>query len=138
MGSPDIIVTSAGLNAIPGRRAHPWAITAARDFGISLENHHARLVNVEMVEQADAILAMDYQNLAQLASRYPTAKRKMCLLRSYAGDDSGGREIPDPYYLDIQGTRACYRLLDCCITRLMNAVFCRGAEDHPSPSPSGR
>src|SRR5271166_2464696 len=34
-----ITVTSAGLNAVPGRAAHPWAVAAALELGLTLENH---------------------------------------------------------------------------------------------------
>src|ERR1700722_19058447 len=40
-------VMSAGLNSIPGRPAHPWAITAAKEFDISLEDHRAQLLTQE-------------------------------------------------------------------------------------------
>ena|SRR5437667_11864068 len=66
-GRPKVYnVLSAGLNAEPGRRAHPWAISAASELGISLEDHRARALSQQMVDDADAIFIMDSQNLDEI------------------------------------------------------------------------
>src|SRR5579871_4556074 len=118
-----IRVTSAGLNATPGKEAHPWAVTAAREFRISLENHRARRLTLAMVDEADAIMAMDYQNQVQLISRFPQAVDKIFMLSEYAGEDYHLGEIADPYYLGQEGTRKCYRTLDRCISNLVVRTF---------------
>lgn len=114
-------ITSAGLNAAPGRSAHPWAITAADGFGVSLKNHKARLLTAEMVAHADAIFTMDYQNHAQLIARYPEAARKTCLLGAYSGSRTASLQIRDPYYGGEQATRECYKTLKACIQNLVRA-----------------
>jgi protein-tyrosine phosphatase len=111
-------VISAGLNANPGRRAHPWAISSAVKFGISLEQHHALVLTFEMVQQADLIFAMDLQNRVELLSRFPQAKEKLFLLGMFRGPDGGGVEIHDPYHLGEDGTQRCYQILDICIRNL--------------------
>ena len=119
-----ITVSSAGLNAVPGRAAHPWATAAAGGFGISLENHRARLLTGDMINQADAILAMDYDNLAQLLSRYPGAGEKIFMLSAFASQDYLGVEITDPYYSGEEATRSCYTVLNACIENLVESL-CR-------------
>src|SRR5581483_5936441 len=57
-------IRSAGLHACPGREAHPLAATAAAEMGYSLAAHHASLFDAQLVQEADAILAMDLQNFA--------------------------------------------------------------------------
>jgi protein-tyrosine phosphatase len=116
-----ITVTSAGLNAIPGRRAHPWAIAAARDLGIDLENHRARRLTDEIVDQADVIFAMDYQNQVQLFSRYARARNKIFMLGAYVGEDFHCLEIRDPYYGNAAGTRDCYKILATCIQNVVRS-----------------
>ncbi len=118
-----IRVTSAGLNATPGKEVHPWAVTAAREFRISLENHRARRLTLAMVDEADAIMAMDYQNQVQLISRFPQAVDKIFMLSEYAGEDYHLGEIADPYYLGQEGTRKCYRTLDRCVSNLVVRTF---------------
>ena len=116
-------VVSAGLNATPGRPAHDWAITAAKDFGISLENHRAQVLTPEMVKRADAILVMDYHNQVQILSRWADAKEKTFLLSAYAGEDYRSVEISDPYYTGLEGTRTCYSILSACTQNLARALL---------------
>jgi protein-tyrosine phosphatase len=116
-------VTSAGLHVVPGREAHPMAIAAAHELGISLGYHRARALNPDLVAQATVIFAMDFQNLVELWSRYPEARCKIFLLSAFAGTDHRSAEIPDPYYLGEEGTRRCYRTLTACIRNLAREVF---------------
>jgi protein-tyrosine phosphatase len=94
-GNTNYTVVSAGLNAMPGRPAHSWAIAVAKEFGISLERHRARLLTTEMVAQADLVLTMDYRNQVHLLSQWPGAKKKAFLLGSY-NNVPGQVEIRDP------------------------------------------
>jgi protein-tyrosine phosphatase len=118
----DVTVSSAGLNAVPGRAAHSWAIAAARELEVSLEGHRARLLTRDMVDQADAIFVMDYQNLAQLLSRYPEASKKIYMLGAFASERYPTIEIADPYYSDERGTRSCYSILKTCIENLVDRL----------------
>jgi len=120
--SRHVAVSSAGLNAVPGRPAHPWATAAAQEFGISLENHRARLLTRDMVDQADAIFAMDYDNLVQLLSRYPDAGDKVFMLSAYASEDYPAAEITDPYLSGAEATRRCYTILNTCIKNLVHSL----------------
>lgn len=125
---PDVrvAVSSAGVHAIPGRPAHPWAVAAARGFGISLEGHGARLLTDQMVDQADAIFAMDYQNQVELLSRWAGARKKVYMVSTYAGKNYRSVEIPDPYYVGPEETIKCYGVLKTCIENLARS-FSRSA-----------
>jgi protein-tyrosine-phosphatase len=115
----DVLATSAGLNARPGKPAHPWSLIAAREFGIDLSEHRARPLTLDTLDQADAIFVMDYQNQVELLCRYPRAKEKVFMLSAYAGDDYRLIEIRDPFYGDEEETRYCYRILQTCINNLV-------------------
>jgi protein-tyrosine phosphatase len=121
-GNPKFAITSAGLNAVPGKSAHSWAIEAAREFGISLEHHRARLLTHEMVDQADAIFAMDYQNQVQLLSRWPSAGKKLFMLAAYSNQEYRPVEISDPYYQGPTQTRICFDILNTCIQNLAGSL----------------
>jgi protein-tyrosine-phosphatase len=114
----DVRSDSAGLHAIPGNQAHAWALTAANELGISLASHRAKLVTAEMIEQADAVFAMDLQNMAELLNLYPQFKNKFFMLSAYAGQQKIA-EIPDPYFGDLDTTRQCYGVLKTCIANLI-------------------
>ena len=121
--SKPVRIGSAGLHATPGKAAHPWALTASADFGISLDNHRAQLLTAEMVEQTDAIFAMDFQNLAELLTLFPDSRHKIFMLSAYLDGPGQNREIPDPYYGDVDATRSCYRVLQSIVRNLAADVF---------------
>jgi poly-beta-1,6-N-acetyl-D-glucosamine synthase len=114
-----LAVTSAGLHAAPGREAHTWAQAAAADFGVSLRDHHARLLTQQMIDEANLVFAMDYQNQVELLTRYPAAKTKIVMLSAFADRSYRQIEIRDPYYGDESETRRCYGILEQCIRNLV-------------------
>ena len=116
-------VVSAGLHASAGTAAHPWGLAAARELGIALDDHRAQALTLEMVDQADAIFAMDYQNVVELLAYYPKAKGKIFMLGQYAGDEHPRAEIPDPYYGNPEQTRLCYQVLQRCIHNVACSVL---------------
>ena len=118
-----IRIVSAGLHATPGREAHPWAQEAAAELGISLAEHRATLLTPEMVEQADCVLAMDFQNKAELLAMYPNAKHKIAMMSAYAEGPWQNREIPDPYLTDPDGTHYCARQLQICVANLIKSTL---------------
>ena len=116
-------VTSAGLHAIAGTEAHPWAKQASADLGVSLGEHRAKPVSREMVEQADCILAMDFQNKAELLTLYPESRGKIYMLGAYAEGPWQYREIPDPYFGNMEITRYCCHQLRICIRNLVTSTL---------------
>jgi protein-tyrosine-phosphatase len=118
-----IRITSAGLHASPGREAHPWAQEASSELGISLADHRAKPLTREMVERADCVLAMDFQNKAELLTLYPEAQQKIFMLSAYAEGPWKYREIPDPYLGDLEATRFCARQLQICVRNLTISIF---------------
>lgn len=127
----DVRVLSAGLNAVPGRLAHERAVVAAREFGVDLTQHGAQLLTRRMIEQSDAVLAMDYFNLTELVTRFPDCAQKFYLLGAYSGDKRGLGEIPDPFFGDLASVERCYQTLQHCVQNLA-AEICgnrtRGAD----------
>jgi len=75
-----------------------------------------------MVEQADVIFAMDYQNQLQLLSGFPLSKNKILLLRAFSGERHGPFEIRDPYYIEQEETGRCYQVLTSCIKHLADKL----------------
>jgi protein-tyrosine-phosphatase len=119
---PPLQVTSAGLHAVPGTPAHPWAQAASADLGLPLASHRARLLTAQMVSEADAIFAMDFQNKAELLAQYPDAKDRILMLSAYASGAQRGREIPDPYFGNLSTTQHCYGVLQKCVENLTAAL----------------
>jgi len=114
--------SSAGIHATPGHLAHPWALQAAPDFGISLTDHRARLLTPQTVATSDAILAMDFQNKAEIVTLYPGSRQRVYLLSAYTRGPLHAREIRDPFFADVEGTRQCYRTIEECIRNLVQEL----------------
>jgi len=126
-------IASAGLHASAGHVAHPWAQEASAGLGISLAEHKAKPLTREMVEQADCVLAMDFQNKAELLTLYPEAQEKILMLSAYAEGPWQYREIPDPYLGDLETTRFCAQQLRTCIQNLLASTLMALAttKEHP-------
>jgi protein-tyrosine-phosphatase len=107
---------------------------AGTDLGISLATHRAKLLTREMVDAADAIFAMDFQNKAELLTLYPDAADKIHMLSSYAEGAWKCREIPDPYLGDLEVTRYCARQLQTCIQNLLAATVFSSAKQASATS----
>ena len=120
-------IMSAGLHATAGKEAHPWAQDAAANLGVSLQEHRAKLLTREMVEQADCVFAMDFQNKAELLTLYPEAQEKICMLSAYGEGAWQYREISDPYHQDLESTRVCAQQLRTCIRNLIAATLLSSA-----------
>lgn len=115
-------IASAGLHATPGNPAHPWALASSAKLGVSLEEHRAHLLTAAMVQETDAIFAMDFQNKAELLTLYPDSMSKVFMLRACL-QDSRQMEIPDPYFGNVEVTLDCYRMLQACIRSLAHDLF---------------
>jgi protein-tyrosine phosphatase len=80
------VVLSAGVAAMGGMPAASHAIDVVRARGGSLQEHASRQVSIELVRQADHIVAMTGDHLEALLDRVPEATPRSRLLHP-AGDD---------------------------------------------------
>jgi protein-tyrosine phosphatase len=116
----EIRVESAGLLALPGRPADPTAAIAARELGISLDDHLSRPLTGVMVDKSDVIFVMDYLNEAVLRERFPQAARKTFLLGECSNATASRRSavIVDPYGCGLAEIRRCYGEIRDCVQTL--------------------
>ncbi|MEJ8846402.1 low molecular weight protein-tyrosine-phosphatase [Variovorax rhizosphaerae] len=89
---PDCNVSSAGLGALTGHAADPIACELMKDRGISIEQHRARQVSLDLCQRADLILVMDLEQRRDLERRYPFVSGKVFRLC-----EQDKRDVPDPY-----------------------------------------
>jgi protein-tyrosine phosphatase len=124
-GVSAVAVSSAGLQFSSPKGPDPRAALAAKEHGVSLDEHRARPITPEQVAAADAIFVMDYANGAELLSRYHQARRKVHMLGAFAeGRASSLAEIRDPFSGDAADVRRCYELIACC-TRNVASILAR-------------
>jgi protein-tyrosine phosphatase len=65
--------------------------------GYDASRHRARQLDPSWLDEADLVLAMDRQNLADVVSAGPTDEGRVRLFRDFDPVEPGG-EVPDPYY----------------------------------------
>ena len=107
-----VAVDSAGTHATqPGRRADPRAQTVCKQHGLEIGKCRARQVIDRDFERFDHILCMDTKNHQWLARACPESLHyKIADLATWL-DGSGGMDIPDPYYGNMQGFLEVYARL---------------------------
>jgi protein-tyrosine-phosphatase/predicted ATP-grasp superfamily ATP-dependent carboligase len=131
-GINGILAKSAGLHAVTGRPAHQWALAVSRELGLPLDHHRAQPVTAELISSSDAIFAMDFENLAELNVLFPTSTSRIFILSAYADGLQHNREIPDPFFGDIEATRRCYSVLRKCIEKLVRELDPKGRTTEPN------
>jgi len=110
-----VTVASAGLHAKPGRMADSRSMEIAKEYGISLEDHKARLITKGMIDAVDAIFVMDFVNEAKMEAQYPGSRNRTYMLGGISRNGACGQvEIPDPYHGGVSEIRHCYTLIDSC------------------------
>ena len=108
-----VVVESAGtagyhVGALPDRRARD----AARARGVELSSRARQFVPDDW-GRFDYVLAMDQQNLDDLAKGAPEAepRAKLRLLRAFDAHSPPGAAVPDPYH---GGPEGFEHVLDLC------------------------
>ena len=111
-------IGSAGLTALPGSAASFHSLRVALEGSVSLEDHQARLVTPELIDNADLIVVMEPGHQQQLIDLHPQATGKILLLRHFARYGSRERGIHDPYGLNLEAYRFCFEDIKECVESL--------------------
>ena len=98
-------VASAGTCAFDGDAASEGAINALSDAEISLPNHRSQLLTAKRIQEAHVIVAMTRSHRDDILDRFPAAKQKVFLLKSFDPQSGDDKDVPDP----IGGTLTTYR-----------------------------
>lgn len=99
-GMEDWTVTSAGTWAQLKRGAASNSIRVMEAQGIDITEHQARLVDREMLKEADLVLCMERGHAEALQTEFPEAADKIYLLsemvgRQYSISDPYGSPLPE-------------------------------------------
>lgn len=97
-------VLSAGVYAADGDPMSDYAAAACSALGVTAENHKARSVTVDLVQNADAIVCMTEQHRAALVASnayiFACGDGKERIIGT--ASELVGKDIPDPYGQDIE------------------------------------
>lgn len=94
-GVDSIDVTSAGTGAWEGAPASEGAYLVGLEHGIDLSEHSARLLNSDVVKQADLIFTMARHQRARVEDLGGSGK--VHVLGEYAGVTGPDAEVSDPF-----------------------------------------
>ncbi|MEK4797639.1 low molecular weight protein arginine phosphatase [Thermoactinomyces sp. FSL K6-2592] len=101
-------VKSAGIAAIDGVRPSMQAVEVLKEKGINC-NHRSRLLNQQLVEWSDLILAMTEEHKQFIAQNFLQSREKIYTLKEYAlwGEESEQiHKKLDQLYLEAESIRA--------------------------------
>ncbi|MGS0895672.1 low molecular weight protein-tyrosine-phosphatase [Burkholderia stagnalis] len=104
---PGIDVQSAGLGALVGHPAEPFAVALMRERGLDIAAHRARLLTPPLCARADLILTMEREQKRALERRHPALLGRVFTLGEFCpapGRARPGFDVPDPYC----GTRSSF------------------------------
>jgi protein-tyrosine-phosphatase len=118
-------IVSAGVEALPGRSAHPIALRLARRRQVDLHDHTASRVSAAAMQASDVVLAVDLIQLVALRERFPEARPKIHLLTSLA--PSTPMEIADPINGDDRAFELCFDHITQAVDAICLAVGNRTA-----------
>jgi protein-tyrosine phosphatase len=115
-----VSISSAGLEAVPGKPPHPTALQIATAHRVDLSSHSASPLSAETVAASDAIFVMEADHLITMRKRFPEARAKTFLLTCLAADTP--LEIQDPFAGDETEFRACYDHISRAIAPIVHTL----------------
>lgn len=130
-GRPDISVSSAGIFANPGNTPDPFAVKVAREAGVDISGHRARVANNESLSWADIVLVMESAQREFVSMTFPQQSARVALLGDFNRSRGGGGEIEDPYGSSIEVYRTCFGEIEEAIDGLIQFfASCSAPKDH--------
>ncbi len=100
----------------------PRAVAAAARRGVDLSELRARCLDAADFERFDLLLAMDRGHLAHLNRMCPPAHAHKLRLYLDLAPDLGPRDVPDPWYGDLQDFEHVLDLVEEVSERLLDAI----------------
>jgi protein-tyrosine phosphatase len=113
-------VRSAGVSAEPGGRASDLAIAAVSGMGLDLAGHRARMLDRDLVDWADIILAMSPAHLIVIEEL--GGAHKAALLGDFAAGEEGGISVSDPFGGDQEAYLATLRQLERLVAHSLDRL----------------
>jgi protein-tyrosine phosphatase len=121
----EVRVSSAGLLDMQGASADTIARQILQEYGIDDEGHLSRLVNAEMIREADLIVTMEKKQLQLIGDQHPEAIPKLRALKSFLKDRDSvetAEDIQDPYRRSIFQYRLCFAEISLAIGEMIKCI----------------
>ena len=121
----EFMVISAGIAALPGLRPTRETIEVMARHHIDVTAHLTQRLTNDMVESADLVLVMERIHKQEILNRLPNAKKKVFLLREYAGAPSNYAadiEVPDPIAKPMDVYESCFQLIQEAVEKVVKKL----------------
>lgn len=119
-GWSHVEVRSAGTSAGAGSPATHAAVTVAAEQGIDLSAHRSQVLTSELVEWADAIVAMSDWHADRVGELGGAAK--VALATEFLEGTDAGSGIPDPIGLDVDVYRDTWQTLSRVVEGVLDRL----------------
>ncbi len=106
--------SSAGLSAVPFKRASGCAQAVMAERGLDLSAHRARRVDGSVLEAADVIVPMTAEHAAYIAREYPRVRDRIVC----------PEDIPDPFGGGEDDYRRCAERIEKMLLALGRILSC--------------
>lgn len=123
-GVDNIEVHSAGTGALEGYPATPFAIGAAKYWGVDISDHRARQIDKSLIESADLILAMSPEHVESILRKEPSAAPRTYLIKAFPIRYSASQErVDDPIGGTLEDYNQTYLELDEVLRRIEGKII---------------
>jgi protein-tyrosine-phosphatase len=129
-GLDDVAVSSAGVFAVDGMSPTRETLRVLQGTGVDASAHQARTVSADMAQEADLILAMEGFQVEEVARRFPSARGKAHLLKTYglpAPETIVNPNIPDPIGKPMEVYEVCFMEIREAVERLAKSLGVRSS-----------
>lgn len=123
------VATSAGFHPVTQRTTPARILNRVASYKLPLDEHRSRLLTAEIIDAADAVFVMDFDNLRRLRRLSPQSLHKTFFLGLFA--DASDGVIPDPYTMNGAQVEIVYRLMTRALDGLMKRLEDDEAARHP-------
>ncbi len=127
-GLSEFVADSAGTLGIKNAPASEEAVRAMAEIGIDLTEHRSKGLRAAHLEDADFVLAMEYDHLEYLAYRHPEGSDERLLLRAFENGpqpDPNPRDLDDPIGQQIEFYREQLPLITACVDHFIRFLTLR-------------
>jgi len=123
----DYEVSSAGVAAQPGSMASADTRAVLQDQGIELGDFRSRMVDDEMLKEAEAVFCMTEGHLEMLEMLYPEYEEKYHLACDFAEiNGKVGADVPDPIGMGRKAYESVSKVLNQAVVGILGFLGERG------------
>jgi len=116
----ELVVHSAGLDAIEGEPAAEGAVRVLKERAVSLEDHTAKRFGEEHLGY-DLILTMTEAHKTRILLTFPEVAAKLYTLKEYA-ELAGSPDVADPFMRGEEAYRAVLEEIDQAVEALVERL----------------